>query len=46
VNPDNFRPHQEKHKDSHGEHAQLVTQNEMASLNQKLQMPKKVLIKE
>ena len=39
VNPDNFRPHQEKHNDSHGEHAQLVTPTEMASLNQKLQMP-------
>lgn len=41
VNPDNFRPHQEKHKESHGEHAQLITPTEMASLNQKLQMPKK-----
>ena len=46
VNPDNFKPHQEKHKNSQGEHAQLVTPTEMASLNQKLQMPKKVLIKE
>ena len=46
VNPDNFRPHQEQHKDSHGKHARLVTSTEMASLNQRLQMPKKDLIKE
>jgi NADH-quinone oxidoreductase subunit M len=44
VNPENFRPTQEHHEDSQGEHAQLMTPTEMASLNQKLQMP--VLIKE
>jgi NADH-quinone oxidoreductase subunit M len=32
--------------EKHGEHAMLITPNEMASLNQRLQMPKKVLIKE
>ena len=52
VNPDNFRPKQEHHdndhndkqNEKHGEHAQLITPTEMASLNHTLQMP--VLIKE
>ena len=46
VNPDNFRPKQEHNNDQHGEHARLITPAEMASLNQKLQMPKKIFIKE
>ena len=46
VNPDNFRPKQEHHDEQHGEHARLITPAEMASLNHKLQMPKKVFIKE
>ena len=46
VNPDNFRPKQEHHDGQQGEHARLITPAEMASLSQKLQMPKKVLIKE
>jgi len=46
VSPDNFRPKQEHNNGQHGEHARLITPAEMASLNQKLQMPKKALIKE
>ena len=46
VNPANFRPKQEPHDGQQGEHARLITPAEMESLSQKLQMPKKVLIKE
>jgi NADH-quinone oxidoreductase subunit M len=47
VSPDNFRPKKDNHgASSHGEHAQLITSNQMASLNHKLQMPKNVLNKD
>jgi NADH-quinone oxidoreductase subunit M len=44
----NDNKHNKKHNkiEKHGEHAMLITPNEMASLNQRLQMPKNVLIKE